>query len=292
MQFFGVEYFFSSDSRIYWFYLLSAFMIALIFIYFNPKYKYALSKNIWWHESARNDYKYFVLISSIKLFFLLPVLSYVLSTKEVSLATVLFLQESFGFIQKSKNSKELVVMFYTLSLFIVGDFTRYWLHRFLHTIPFLWRLHQVHHSAEVLNPLTYYRVHPIENLLFGFRYALSAGFVSGVFIYFYGASIGIVEIAGANVFVFVFSLLGANLRHSHIPLKYGVFEKVVVSPFMHQIHHSKKYTNKNYGGVLAIWDGMFGTFASIDQDEKLSFGLKNKKVHSGVFEMLLEPLRR
>ncbi|MDN5089484.1 sterol desaturase family protein, partial [Aliarcobacter butzleri] len=42
-----------------------------------------------------------------------------------------------------------IVLMYTISIFVVSDFTRYWLHRFLHTIPFLWEFHKIHHSATV-----------------------------------------------------------------------------------------------------------------------------------------------
>ncbi len=292
MEYFGIEYFFTSSARVYWIYLASALLISLMYLYFNPKYSYALSKKVWWHESAKNDYRYFVVISFLKIAVLLPLMSLIFSSKDISLSIALFLEDGFGYIEKTKSSKEFVVLFYTLTLFVVGDFTRYWLHRFLHTVPVLWRLHQIHHSAEVLNPLTFYRVHPLENLLFGLRYALSVGVVSGVFIYFYGASIGIVEVAGANIVVFLSGVLGANLRHSHIPLKFGVFEKIFVSPFMHQIHHSKEYSHKNFGGVLSVWDHMFGSYTSVDTDECLEFGLKNNKVHNSVLEMLVEPFRR
>ena len=274
-------------------YILSAFLIALGFILKNPRYAFAFSKKIWWHASAKNDYLYFIVISFIKLLVILPLVTYFFSAKDISLFISLFLQESFGFIQKGNYSREFVVVVYTFTLFLFGDFTRYILHRLLHTIPFLWRIHQVHHSAEVLNPLTFYRVHPFENILFGLRYALTFGLVTGTFIYIFGASIGIVEIAGANMFVFIFGILGANLRHSHIPLRYGKFlEKIFISPYMHQLHHSTKYTNKNYGGILVIWDYMFNSLESGKTDSTLEFGLKNKKVHSNVFNMLIEPLRR
>ena len=154
------------------------------------------------------------------------------------------------------------MVLYTLTLFIISDFTRYWLHRFLHTVPFLWEFHKVHHSAKVLNPLTFYRVHPVENILFAFRYALSIGVVSGVFIYFFGAFIGVVEIVGVNVLLFLFSLMGSNLRHSHIKIKYPkVMENFFISPFQHQIHHSTKHSNKNFGGYLALWDKLFGLWS-------------------------------
>ncbi|MFT5662311.1 MAG: sterol desaturase/sphingolipid hydroxylase (fatty acid hydroxylase superfamily) [Sulfurimonas sp.] len=293
MEYFGIHYFFLNENRIYWLYILSAFILAFTFVLKNPRYSFAFSKKIWWHESAKNDYLYFIVISFIKLSILLPLITYFFSGKDVSLFVTLYLEENFGFIQKEKYLREFVVVLYTLTLFIVGDLSRYVLHRLLHTVPFLWRLHQVHHSAEVLNPLTFYRVHPFENILFALRYSLVFGLVTGTFIYIFGASIGIVEIAGANVFVFVFGILGANLRHSHIPLRYGRFlEKIFTSPYMHQLHHSTKYQNKNYGGILSIWDYMFNSLEVGKTDEVLEFGLKNKKVHSNVFNMLIEPLRK
>ena len=103
---------------------------------------------------------------------------------------------------------------YTLTLFLSGDFTRYWLHRLMHSVPFLWEFHKVHHSAEVLTPITFYRVHPVENLLFGLRYSLSAGLVTGVFLYFFGAGLALLDVLGVNLFVYIAHVVGDNLRHS------------------------------------------------------------------------------
>ena len=162
---------------------------------------------------------------------------------------------------------------------MISDFTRYWLHRFLHTIPFLWEFHKVHHSAKVLTPITFYRVHPIENFLFGLRYSLSAGFVTGVFIYFFGAMIDIYMVFGVNVFLFLFSTLGANLRHSHVPFAYFTFiEKWFMSPKQHQIHHSTKHFNKNYGGFISIWDRFFGSLQLSNEVKVMKFGLRKNQM--------------
>ena len=289
MEYLGLDYITTSHQRIFWLYVLSSALIAMVYVYFYPKsaqeYK---SREIWFHKSALMDYKYFVVVALIKTLFILPL---ILSSKDVSLWMTLLLQEQFGYISAIKMSKELLVIFYTLSIFIVGDFTRYWLHRLLHTVPFLWRIHEVHHSAEVLNPLTFYRVHPVENILFGIRYAVSVGVVTGVFIYFFGAGIGLVQIVGANIFVFVFGLLGANLRHSHIPLRYGdFFEKVFISPYQHQLHHSIECMSKNFGGSLAIWDWMFHTLHIEKTRTNIVYGIKNKKKYNTILEMLYRPL--
>ncbi len=216
----------------------------------------------------------------------------VISAKTVAFNINKYLYLVYGFNQIENISYETIVVLYTITLFILSDFTRYWLHRLLHTIPFLWDFHKVHHSAKVLNPLSFYRVHPIENILFGFRYSLSVGFVTGIFIYFFGSKIGIIEVLGANIFVFVFSSLGANLRHSHIPLAYFTFlEKWIISPKQHQIHHSRKHFDKNYGGYLAIWDRVFGTLKLSSEVKVLKFGIKKEQMkdYDSLIKILIFP---
>ena len=161
----------------------------------------------------------------------------------------------------------------------MSDFTRYWLHRFLHTIPFLWEFHKVHHSAKVLTPITFYRVHPVENFLFGLRYSLSMGFVTGIFIYFFGAMIDIYTVVGVNVFLFIFSVFGANLRHSHVPFSYPkILENWLMSPKQHQIHHSRKHFDKNYGGFVSIWDRVFGSLQLSNEVSVMKFGLRKNQM--------------
>jgi sterol desaturase/sphingolipid hydroxylase (fatty acid hydroxylase superfamily) len=177
----------------------------------------------------------------------------------------------------------------------VSDFTRYWLHRFLHTIPFLWKFHKIHHSAKVLTPITFYRIHPVENLLFGFRYSLSIGLVTGVFVYLFGAMIGIHEVLGVNILLYIFSLMGSNLRHSHIKLRYPTFmENICISPFQHQLHHSTKYYNKNFGGYLSIWDNLFGTLQIsrdiLNRNEKIKFGVEYEN-HNTITKLLWRPFK-
>ena len=289
MEYIGLDYIFTSHQRIFWLYALSSAIVAIVYIKFYPQTaKEYKTRSIWFHKSALIDYKYFIVIALIKALFILPL---ILSSKDVSLWVTLFLQDSFGYRSAIKIEKEYVVILYTLSIFIVGDFTRYWLHRLLHTVPFLWKIHQVHHSAEVLNPLTFYRVHPIENILFGIRYAISVGVITGVFIYYFGANMGLVQIIGANLFVFIFGVLGANLRHSHIPLRYGdILEKVFISPYQHQLHHSVSFTHKNFGGVLALWDWMFKTLHIEKTRTNIEYGIKNKNSYNTILEMLYKPL--
>ena len=284
------EYLINPDKRTFWVYIISSLAIAIIYLYFNKKHiRINISKALWLHPSAKLDYYYFVLSYFIKTLMIFPI---VISANSVALYIRKQLYLEFGFNHINTISYEMVIVLYTITLFIISDFTRYWLHRFLHTIPFLWEFHKVHHSAKVLNPLTFYRVHPVENILFGFRYSLSIGITTGVFLYFFGSKIGIVEVIGANIFVFLFSFLGSNLRHSHIPLGFFSFlEKWLISPKQHQIHHSKKFFNRNYGGYLAIWDRLFGTLKLSKEVSILKFGLRKEQMknYTSIKSLLLLP---
>lgn len=285
-----IEYLINPDKRTYWVYILSSIVIAMIYLYFNKKQSRVIfSSKLWLHPSAKLDYYYFILSYFIKVAMIIPI---VISAKTIAFFINKNLFYEFGFNQIHSFSYEETIVLYTITLFIVSDFTRYWLHRLLHTIPFLWEFHKVHHSAKVLNPLTFYRVHPIENILFGFRYSLSIGFVTGIFIYFFGSKVGLVEVLGANIFIFIFSFLGSNLRHSHIPLSYfESLEKWFISPKQHQIHHSKKHFDKNYGGYLSVWDRVFGTLKLSHEVKVLKFGLKKEQMknYKSLISILIYP---
>jgi len=285
--FLGFEYLIDAHKRIFYVYLLSSLIIASIYLLINKKeMKINLSSKLWLHASAKLDYIYFFISNIIKITLIFPL---VLSAKTIALSVSFFMMDTFGYI-RLYTSYELILFSYSLVLFIFSDFTRYLLHAALHKIPLLWRFHKVHHSAKVLTPLTFYRVHPLENILFGFRYAISIGLVTGIFIYFFGARLDLYSILGVNIFVFIFSLLGSNLRHSHIKLSYKWgLENIFISPYMHQIHHSTKYYNKNYGGYLAIWDKIFDTHQESKTIKTVNFGVNDNQNYNTIKKLLFSP---
>lgn len=283
------EYLTDPHKRIFWLFLLSALAMAMVHLWRHPKERRInLSRKLWLHPSAILDYQYFVLISIFKALVLLPIL---IGAKEVALWVNGVLIDHYGFTRIEGLGYTQVMLLFTVSLFVFSDFTRYWLHRFLHTVPWLWEFHKVHHSAKVLNPLTFYRVHPVESLLFGLRYSLSIGLVSGVFIYLFGALINIYDVLGVNILAFGFALVGSNLRHSHVGIGFGRFERIFISPKQHQIHHSKHHANTNFGGYLAIWDVVFGTLCLSKGLGRLKFGLTGSQMtnFNGFLALLYQP---
>ena len=289
-DFFALEYFINPDKRLYWLYLLSSVFLAVAYFYITKKNTRVItSSKLWLHPSAKLDYYYFFLSYFLNLFLLVP---YIISAKSVAIYVNKFLYAQFDYFENTIFSYEEIVLMYTISIFVFSDFTRYWLHRFLHTIPFLWEFHKVHHSAKVLTPITFYRVHPVENFLFGLRYSLSIGFVTGIFIYLFGAMIDIYMVLGVNIFLFIFSLFGSNLRHSHVPFSYVKYiEKWLLSPKQHQIHHDKKHFNKNYGGYIAIWDRVFGSLCLSNSVNVLKFGLRKNQMdeYLSLKDLILRP---
>ncbi|MVA96317.1 fatty acid hydroxylase [Nitratireductor sp. CAU 1489] len=167
----------------------------------------------------------------------------------------------------------------TVLFAVVSDFCTYWVHRIHHDYPVLWPFHSVHHSAEVLTPVTVYRKHPVYDLISDAFSSMLIGAVAGVLLVAISAEISIASLGGANIIFVVFNTIGANFRHSHIWISYGpVLEHIFISPAQHQIHHSRAvlHHDKNYGEIFAIWDWLFGTLYIPAREEQLEFGLAER----------------
>ena len=203
------------------------------------------------------------------------------------------LESSFGTFEPFKLAHWQIVAIFTSALFLVDDFTRFFLHWMLHKVPFLWEFHKVHHSAKVLTPFTIYRSHPVESYFYACRMAIVQGAVVGVGYYFFGATLSMYDVLGANLFVFIFNLFGSNLRHSHIWLSWGdKIESIFISPAQHQIHHSDNpiHFDRNLGSALSLWDQLFGTLIKASQVDKISFGAGQYDAgHNSIAAIYLKP---
>lgn len=164
----------------------------------------------------------------------------------------------------------------SLAALLVSDLGLFLSHWLMHRVKLLWLFHEVHHSAEVLTPVTVYRVHPVEALVNG----LVGSVVGALVAVFYGAASGsearFLDVYGVNVILMAFFLAGFHLRHSHVWLSFGpALSRVFISPAQHQIHHSKerKHWNKNFGYTFAFWDLLLGTLYVPKARERVEFGI-------------------
>jgi sterol desaturase/sphingolipid hydroxylase (fatty acid hydroxylase superfamily) len=166
----------------------------------------------------------------------------------------------------------------TLILFLTYELGYWFNHWLSHRVPLLWEFHKVHHSAEVLTPLTNFRVHPIYAWIFANILALSTAIANGFANYWFGNTAYQYALADTNIILVFFIHVYVHLQHSHVWITFGqIFGRIFVSPAHHQIHHSKNpdHFNRNYGSCLAVWDWLFGTlYVPGKKPEKLAFGIE------------------
>jgi len=166
----------------------------------------------------------------------------------------------------------------TLMLFLAYELGYWFNHWLSHRVPLLWEFHKVHHSAEVLTPLTNFRVHPVYAWIFANILALSAAIANGVANYMFGKTSYQYALSDSNIILVFFIHAYVHLQHSHVWISFtGILGRIFVSPAHHQIHHSKNpaHFNRNYGSCLALWDWMFGTlYVPSRETEKLTFGVE------------------
>ena len=275
----SLSYFIDPDKRINILYLLSSLILAF-YVFKTSKirgsfWRYIFNKRVWLGRSAVVDYIFFFFNGLLKVLLLGP---YIIFGFYIAFYINEYLLQIFGYPEFSLSITKTLVL-YTITLTIVNDFFSYFIHYLMHKIPFLWEFHKTHHSATTLNPLTQYRIHPIELIINNVRNILVFGFITGIFDYLSHHQIDKIMFLGVNVFTFLFFFFGANLRHSHVKLKYPkLIEYIFISPFQHQIHHSKKkiHFNKNMGSKFAIWDYLFGTLVLSKSTSRLNFGIPNE----------------
>ncbi|XP_039974071.1 alkylglycerol monooxygenase [Xiphias gladius] len=141
--------------------------------------------------------------------------------------------------------------------FLGVDFCYYWVHRFAHEVAILWAAHQVHHSSE------YY------NLTTALRQSITQQFASWIF-YLPMALAVPPSIFAVHIQL---NLLYQFWIHTELIRDLGPLEWVFNTPKHHRVHHGRNLycIDKNYGGILIIWDRLFGTFAK--ETDKVVFGL-------------------
>ena len=294
------HHFVDPKKRVFLGYILLSVAIAFFWLIFFRKkglksaFFQVFDKKILLSGSAISDYKMF-LINRVLMLVLSPYLLTQLAVATFLYYSLLSLPVSDFLSSLSGTPTVIVATFFTVVFFTFDDFTKYWVHRWMHKWPMLWALHKVHHSAETLNPITVYRTHPLEGILFSLRGAFSQGIVISMFFFIFGDKVDLVTILGVNFLVFSFHVAGSNLRHSHIDIKYWSWlEKILISPAQHQLHHSldERHYDKNFGAALALWDWMFGSLHHSEDIDNLVLGVEDDDFNPrSIKELYLRPLK-
>jgi sterol desaturase/sphingolipid hydroxylase (fatty acid hydroxylase superfamily) len=151
-----------------------------------------------------------------------------------------------------------------LLAFILQDFLYYWFHRGSHHIRWLWASHVAHHSSRHMNFSTAFRqslTYPLSGMWLFWMPMILVGYDP----------------------LLVFAVVALNLAfqffvHTQAIGRLGFLEHIFNTPSHHRVHHAcnSRYIDRNFAGVLIIWDKFFGTFVAEQADEPCQFGLTDE----------------
>ncbi len=281
------------DHILYWLYFVIASVAAGVF-FILKKHEFKLFKDILKQESFRAELIFDIKSYGMKLILETCIIVFLgFKLYNIPKEKIMTLIESVGipqlsFIQlQGYEGASIQAAFY----FLLWDFSAYFSHYLMHTWKPLWSFHQYHHRAHQLNPMTKYRIHPVSAVLQTSIRTIVILFGTSLFLLFFRPDSFMPFVATTIIYRVLWNPL-AHLRHSPIPISYGpTLSRFLVSPQMHQIHHSRdpKHFNKNFAVIFSFWDALFKTQYIPDPNEKVEFGMGPVR-KSLTFE-LLNPFR-
>ncbi|CUH75981.1 Fatty acid hydroxylase superfamily protein [Tritonibacter multivorans] len=234
-------------------------------------------KSVWDHPSAWLDVRYFFFHKFLGHFFLLGLLG----ASGAGMFRLVTGEAITGLTatQQGPLSWGIVVIYMVVSAIVV-DFMGYAVHYLQHKVPILWEFHKVHHSAEVMHPLSNYREHPVDNLLYMLLIGGGYGAVTGVAYLMLDVVPALPSVLGVPILMFLFNIAAYNLRHSHVWLRWpGAWSKIFPSPAHHHVHHSchPDHFDKNFAFMFPLWDVVFGTYIMPEDNRDVKFGVAGMK---------------
>lgn len=231
----------------------TAFLVTFAVVFFFLERFYPKHKNLNTRSFLKLDIQAFIiLVIGINLSRIFILSFY----QKINLGSLLYLQ--------SAESWPFVIKIFIAHL--ISDFILYWTHRGMHSVNFLWKTHQWHHSSEALYWFSGFRT----SLMHVFLYAFPQVLVGFVLFHFTPLELGI---------GFGLGVISNLFTHSNIRLPEWIpLHRLIVTPDFHHPHHSQLGTqNKNFGNVFTFWDQIFKTYVSPKRIRKdFKYGLKEK----------------
>lgn len=162
---------------------------------------------------------------------------------------------------------------------LLSELGYYFAHRLLHSIPFLWRFHAIHHSAETMDWLTTTRVHPCDQLFTKFFQLvplLCLDFSSTVITAY-----------------FLWSSAIAFFIHANLRIQLPILRRIIVTPETHHWHHDRRQTchHVNFAAQLTFIDGLFGTYYCPPEKQTNNYGI-GSKMPTTYGQQFIYPFRR
>ncbi|MDP2228385.1 MAG: sterol desaturase family protein [Moraxellaceae bacterium] len=166
-----------------------------------------------------------------------------------------------------------------IEILVVVDFTTYWMHRSMHEVPWLWKIHAVHHSTLQMDWLASSRIHFLEivsNRLLGYLPIFILGFTPAA-VYAY----------------LVFVSFHAIFIHANVRFRFPVIRHLLATPEFHHWHHTSQDegVDINYAGFLPIYDRLFGTYY-LPANLPERYGTRGAPLPEGFTDQFLYPFRQ
>jgi sterol desaturase/sphingolipid hydroxylase (fatty acid hydroxylase superfamily) len=166
---------------------------------------------------------------------------------------------------------------------VVGEFGYYWMHRWMHEVPWLWRFHAVHHSAEQIDWLVSTRAHPVDLVL---------GRLSGyVPMFVFGLAQPIQNVMDpVSLGVVLVGTMWGFFIHANVRWRLGPLGWLVSTPAFHHWHHTNdEHANRNFSTMLPWVDRIFGTYYMPRNQWPPGYGIDDRLPDS-LGDQLLYPL--
>jgi lathosterol oxidase len=176
------------------------------------------------------------------------------NTLLIQLTSLLTLQPAMVFFDWARHPglgsfvSGLPLVVQVVGVLLVADFTQYWVHRAFHVVPFLWRFHAIHHSAEAMDWLAGSRLHIVD--------AVVTRALTYIPVYVLGFS------QTAIVVYVVIVVIQATFIHANVRWEFRPLRWLLATPAFHHWHHAAEAAavNKNFSVHTPIWDKLFGSY--------------------------------
>lgn len=263
----------SSEASAYYFgldfFLLRLLLTGLVFIPFESWFPRHIKQGIFRYE-WREDLLYY---------FLSSMLVQVMTWLSLMPANTLFAITSWATFRSWVAALPFLVQ--VMAIMLLTDFVQYWVHRTFHRIPFLWRFHSVHHSAQCMDWMAGARMHFIEILILR-----GTTVIPMIVLGFHQSAV--------NAYLLIVYLF-ATFVHSNIGLRFGILERIFVTPRFHHWHHGieKEAIDVNFAVHFPWLDRLFGTHHMPEKNRwPEGYGIQNHPVPKGYWQQFLYPFRR
>lgn len=251
------------------FFVLRLLLTGLVFIPFESFFPHRIKQGIFRYEWREDLFYYFISSMMVQLLTWLSLMP----------ANTLFAITSWSTFRAWVAALPFLVQLF--AIMALTDLVQYWVHRMFHRVPFLWRFHAVHHSAQCMDWMAGARMHFLEILV------LRGTTVIPMIILGFDQS-------AVNAYLLIVYLY-ATFVHSNLGFRFGILEKFLVTPRFHHWHHGieREAIDVNFSVHFPLYDILFGTHHMPEKNRwPEGYGIKNHPVPKGYWRQFLYPFQR